>query len=321
MTEPARVDQPAEEWTAEDIPDSTGHRFVITGANSGLGLETARELARHRATVVLACRNTDKGDAARDILLSLDPDADVEVRRLDLADLSSVRRFAESLIETTDGVDALVNNAGVMAIPRRETADGFEMQMGTNHLGHFALTGLLLPLLRNRAGARIVTVSSGAHRAGKINFDDLHGEQRYRRWRAYGQSKLANLLFTFELARRIDTAGLDIVAAAAHPGYADTNLQSAGPRMSGRTFSERAMSVFNTLFAQDAARGALPTLYAATAPGARNGSYYGPDGLAEQRGEHPKEVGASARARDVAVAQRLWDVSEELTGVTYDLGL
>ncbi|MEZ5169537.1 MAG: oxidoreductase [Acidimicrobiia bacterium] len=307
------------EWTADDIPDCTDLTFVVTGANSGLGLETARQLARHRASVILACRNTDKGLAALDVLRSVDPGAHAEVRELDLADLGSVRRFADDLRRDRDSVDVLVNNAGVMAIPRLETADGFEMQFGTNHLGHFALTGRLLPMLRRGNRPRVVTVSSGAHRVGTMNFDDLHGEARYRRWGAYGQSKLANLLFTYELARRIDAAGVDLVAVATHPGYAATNLQGVGPTMSGRRVSELLASASNTLFAQSVDRGAIPTLYAATAGDVVNGDYFGPDGLGEQRGRHPRRVGSSRRSRDVADAQRLWDLSEELTGVSFDL--
>lgn len=308
------------EWTASDIPDCSDRTFIVTGANSGLGLETARHLTRHGGSVILACRNTDKGAQALDVLRSVDPDVRAEVRALDLADLDSVRHFADALGNDIDSLDVLINNAGVMAIPRQETADGFEMQFGTNHLGHFALTGRLLPLLGRGSDPRVVTVSSGAHRAGKMNFDDIHSRSRYRRWGAYGQSKLANLLFTFELARRIDLTGADLTAAAAHPGYAATNLQSVGPAMSGRRASERLMSVANSVFAQSADRGALPSLYAATAADVANGGYYGPDGFAEQRGKHPKRVGSSRRSQDVAAAQRLWDLSEELTGVSFDLG-
>lgn len=320
MRNATRGTTPISEWTVDDIPDCTERTFVVTGANSGLGLETVRQLARRRASVILACRNTDKGLAALDVLRSVDPEADAEVRRLDLADLSSVRHFADELARERDRIDVLVNNAGVMAIPRRETADGFEMQFGTNHLGHFALTGRLFPLLRRGSRPRVVTVSSGAHRAGRMNFDDVQGESRYRRWGAYGQSKLANLLFTYELARRIEASGADLVAVAAHPGYAATNLQGVGPAMSGRRMSERLMAVTNAVFAQSADRGAVPTLYAATADGVVNGGYYGPDGISEQRGKHPRLVSSSRRSRDVDTARRLWDVSEELTGVTFDLG-
>jgi NAD(P)-dependent dehydrogenase (short-subunit alcohol dehydrogenase family) len=236
---------------------------------------------------------------------------DVEVRRLDLADLASVRAFAEGF----DGpLDLLVNNAGVMATPRRTTADGFELQLGTNHLGHFALTGLLLDKLR---GGRVTTVSSGAHNIGWMRFDDLMGERRYQRWLAYGQSKLANLLFAFELQRRADAAGFPLTSTAAHPGYAATNLQMAGPQLEGSRWREALGRFGNVLLAQSDEMGALPTLYAATEdlPG---GTYIGPDGFAEQRG-HPTIVGANGRARDEQSARRLWEISEGLTGVTYGL--
>ena len=298
----------SEKWTAQDIPDQSGRTIVVTGANSGIGKEAARELAAHGARVILAVRNAEKGKAA-----ASDMGGDVEVRPLDLADLSSVRSFAE----TWEGdLDTLVNNAGVMALPRRETADGFEMQLGTNHLGHFALTGLLLPHLLATESPRVVTVSSGAHRIGKINFDDLQGEQRYRKWGAYGQSKLSNLLFAYELQRRADAAGLNLRSVAAHPGYASTNLQTAGPQMAGSKIEERGAVLFNKLLGQDQRMGALPTLYAATAPDVAGGAFVGPGGFLEQRG-HPKIVDSNARSKDRETAQRLWDVSEQLTGVEY----
>jgi NAD(P)-dependent dehydrogenase (short-subunit alcohol dehydrogenase family) len=309
-------------WTPDDLGDLTGTTFVVTGANSGLGFESARMLAAHGARVVLACRDAGKAGAAVSAIREELPYADVQARVLDLADLASIAAFAAGL-SAGDGaigsLDALVNNAGVMAIPRRTTADGFEMQLGTNHLGHFALTGRLLPLLRRRPGARVVTVSSGAHRFGRIRFDDLHGEHRYSPWRAYGQSKLANLLFAFELARRAQAAGLDLVSVAAHPGYAATNLQSVAPRMRNSRVMLAGAAIANRLAAQSAAAGAIPILYAAAGAGVENGAYYGPDGLFEQRGRHPKRVGASAAARDPEAARRLWEVSEQLTGVRYEL--
>jgi NAD(P)-dependent dehydrogenase (short-subunit alcohol dehydrogenase family) len=255
--------------------------------------------------VILAVRDAEgKGaDAAGRMT------GEVEVRKLDLADLASVRAFAQDF----DGpIDLLINNAGVMATPRRTTADGFELQLGTNHLGHFALTGLLLDRLRD---GRVTTVSSGAHNIGRINFDDLMGERRYQRWMAYGQSKLANLLFAYELQRRADAAGFPLTSTAAHPGYAATNLQMAGPQLEGSKVRELLGRAGNVLLAQSDEMGALPTLYAATEdlPG---GTYAGPDGFMEQRG-HPKVVNSNARSRDEATARRLWDVSEELTGVTY----
>ena len=307
-------------WTADDIPALTGRRVVVTGANSGLGLVTAMELARHGAQVTMAVRDTTRGEAAAAGVRAVAPDAgQVEVRRLDLADLASVGSFADSWSQDhPDGLDLLVNNAGIMAIPRRLTADGFETQFGTNHLGHFALTALLFPALVAVPHARIVTVSSQAHRFGKMDFDDLMGERRYSAWGAYGQSKLANLLFTSELQRRIDIAGIPLKALAAHPGFARTNLQSVGPR---ERYGERATavtSVMNRLLAQSAEMGALPQLFAATAPELPGGSYIGPDGFLEQRG-HPTIVGRSAAAQDTAAARRLWQVSEELTGVVFPI--
>jgi NAD(P)-dependent dehydrogenase (short-subunit alcohol dehydrogenase family) len=304
----------ASKWTAERIPDQTGRIAVVTGANSGLGLSTARELARAGAHVVLAVRNTEKGASAAREIEAAAPGAAVEMEALDLGRLESVRGFAERFRAEREGLDLLVSNAGVMAPPRSETADGFELQIGTNHLGHFALTGLLLGAMEGRADARVVTVSSGAHRMGRIAFDDLQGERRYNRWRAYGQSKLANLLFTFELDRRLRAAGSTVQSVAAHPGYAATNLQSAAAPLVDRL----VMAVTNRVMAQSADMGALPTLYAATEPGLEGGTFIGPDGVAEQRG-HPKVVTANAAARDEATAARLWAVSEELTGVRFDL--
>jgi NAD(P)-dependent dehydrogenase (short-subunit alcohol dehydrogenase family) len=304
----------SEKWTAERIPDQAGRTAVVTGANSGLGLVTARELARAGARVVVACRNTDKGAAAAKSIEAAAPGAAVEVEALDLASLESVRGFAERFRAGQEGLDLLINNAGVMASPRRLTEDGFELQLGTNHLGHFALTGLLIPAMEGRQEARVVTLSSGAHRTGRIAFDNLQGERRYMRWRAYGQSKLANLLFALELDRRLRAAGSSVRSLAAHPGYAATNLQSAAPPLLDRL----VMTVTNRLIAQSAEMGALPVLYAATYPGLEGGTYVGPDGIGEQRG-HPKPVGMSRAARDEEVAKRLWDVSEELTGVHFDL--
>jgi NAD(P)-dependent dehydrogenase (short-subunit alcohol dehydrogenase family) len=291
----------AVKWTADDIPAQDGRTFVITGANSGIGLEAARALGAAGAHVVVACRDTSKGDHAVAEL-----EGDFDVRRLDLADLSSVRAFAAELDRD---VDVLIDNAGVMAVPRGQTADGFELQLGTNHLGHFALAGLLLPRIRDR----VVTISSQAHRTGRINFGDLQSERHYQRWIAYGQSKLANLLFMMELQRRLDAAGSALRSVAAHPGYSATNLQSHT-----QSIQDQLMGIANWLIAQSAAMGALPTLYAATAdlPGA---AYVGPDGLFEQRG-HPKLVDMSGAAKDAEAARRLWEVSEELTGVRYDFG-
>jgi NAD(P)-dependent dehydrogenase (short-subunit alcohol dehydrogenase family) len=296
-------------WTADDIPDLTGKVAVVTGANSGLGYETAVELARHGAEVVLACRDERRGNDALERCRTACPGGTVSLSRLDLADLSSVRDFAKRFAGERSGLDILVNNAGVMALDeRRTTADGFEMQFGTNHLGHFALAGLLLPSLLARPGARVVSVSSGAHRMGRIDFDDLQAERRYRKWRVYSQSKLANVLYAFELDRRTSAAGAPLVSVVAHPGYAATNLQT-----------ETKFAGFNRFLAQSAAMGALPQLYAATMPDVRGADFFGPDGFMEQRG-HPKRVKAQKRAFDEASARRLWEVSEELTGVRYDVG-
>jgi NAD(P)-dependent dehydrogenase (short-subunit alcohol dehydrogenase family) len=286
-------------WTAADIPRQDGRTFIVTGANSGLGAGTARELARAGATVVLACRNVAKGEAAAATMSGR-----VEVRALDLADLASVRAFAESV----DHVDVLVNNAGVMAVPKQRTTDGFELQIGTNYLGHFALTGLLLPRLADR----VVSLSSQAHRIGRIDLDDLNWQRRrYQRWAAYAQSKLADLMFAFELQRRLSAAGSPLRAMAAHPGYAATELGTHT-----ESIQDRLISLGNRLVAQRADMGALPTLYAATVPDLPGGSYVGPDGLGERAG-YPRLVQPKRAARDPEVAARLWTLSQELTGVSF----
>jgi NAD(P)-dependent dehydrogenase (short-subunit alcohol dehydrogenase family) len=304
----------AVKWTAAQIPDQSGRLAVVTGANSGLGLATARELGRVGARTVLACRDVARGEQARREIEERAPNTEVDLLELDLASLDSVRAFSERLHSEYDGVDLLVNNAGVMATPRRHTADGFELQFGTNHLGHFALTGLVIDMLQGRDDARVVTVSSNAHRYGRIAFDNLGGERRYFRWRAYGQSKLANLLFALELDRQLRAAGSAIKSVAAHPGYAATNLQHTGPP----GIDELLMLVSNKVVAQSDEMGALPILYAATEPGIEGGTYVGPDGIAEQRG-HPTTVSPNAAARDEETARRLWEVSEEMTGVRFEL--
>ena len=305
----------SDKWTAADMPSQTGRRAIVTGANSGLGFETALALAAHGAEVTLAVRDTAKGEAAVEQIRARAPQASLEVRRLDLADLASIDEFAWLWREShPEGLDLLINNAGIMAIPRRETADGFEMQLGTNHLGHFALTGRLLEAIRPEG--RIVTVSSQAHRMGRMDFDDLMGERKYGAWRAYGQSKLANLLFMRGLAERLERAGSTVASVAAHPGYASTHLQAVGPEMRGQGWMTKVMGGVNKVMAQSAAMGSLPTLYAATFPAIRSGDYVGPDGFGEQRG-HPKLVGMTPSARDDAAANRLWTVSEDLTGVRY----
>jgi NAD(P)-dependent dehydrogenase (short-subunit alcohol dehydrogenase family) len=287
-------------WTAADLPAQSGRVVIVTGANSGIGLPTARALAEAGAHVVLAVRDTGKGEVALESIPGV-----CEVRRLDLADLASVREFADAW---QGDIDVLVNNAGVMATPERRTTDGFELQIGTNHLGHFALTNLLLPHVTDR----VVTVSSGAHRGGSIDLDDLNWRHRpYRRWSAYQQSKLANLLFTLELERRLSVARSSVRALAAHPGYAATNLQFRSESRVG----DRLMAIGNRLFAQTDEAGARPILFAASQdlPGA---SYVGPDGLRERRG-YPTLVGRTAAASDVEMAKRLWALSEELTGVEF----
>ncbi|MFJ5894620.1 oxidoreductase [Streptomyces sp. NPDC093064] len=301
-------------WNTHDMPDQSGRTAVVTGANSGLGLVTARELARGGARVVLACRSEARGSAAADRVMREVPGAEVEFTRLDLGDLGSVREFADGY--PYQRLDLLVDNAGVMAPPYGTTADGFETQFGVNHLGHFALTGLLLPRLLDTPGARVVTVSSMMHALANVDLRDLNSAHRYRRWIAYARSKTANLLFTHELARRLAATGSDVVAAAAHPGYAATNLQTAGPRAEGRRTAERLMEAGNRVVAQPAEAGALPTLYAATAPGVRPDSFHGPS-FAMWRGA----PGPSWRAPwtlDDRAGRLLWEASERLTGVSYD---
>jgi NAD(P)-dependent dehydrogenase (short-subunit alcohol dehydrogenase family) len=299
-------------WTAEDIPAQQGRVAVVTGANTGLGLETAKVLAARGATVVLAVRDAAKGAAAARAVSAAATGAEVTVQSLDLSSLDSVRAAAAELLDRWERIDLLINNAGVMWTPKGTTADGFELQFGTNHLGHFALTGLLVDRLRETEGSRIVTVSSVGHRLrADIHFDDLQWERRYDRIAAYGQSKLANLLFTYELQRRLAAAGGPTVALAAHPGGSNTELVRNSPapvRVANR--------IFSPLYSQSAAQGALPTLRAATDRAAEGGTYYGPDGFQELRG-HPVVVASSDRSHDRDVQRRLWAVSEELTGVSF----
>lgn len=299
-------------WSTTDIPDQTRRTAVITGANSGLGFETAAALAAKGARVVLAVRDLDKGHGAAKRILAATPGAKVDVQQLDLASLASIRTAAEQLRTDHGRIDLLINNAGVMYPPEQTTRDGFELQFGTNHLGHFALTGLLLERLLPVEGSRVVTVSSIGHRIrAAIHFDDLNWENGYSRVGAYGQSKLANLLFTYELQRRLAAAGRPTIAIAAHPGGANTDL--------GRHLPALLRAPFMRWFTQSAAMGALPTLRAATDPTVHGGQYYGPAGLGGIQG-HPEIVSSSKRSRDTALQHRLWQVSEELTGVTYPLG-
>ncbi|MFJ3725249.1 oxidoreductase [Streptomyces sp. NPDC090045] len=307
-------------WNASKIPDQSGRTAVVTGANSGIGYVTARELARRGASVVLACRSAARGRAAMVRLRAEVPGAGVEFMPLDLADLASVREFATAYGQRHTALDLLVNNAGVMALPYGRTADGFETQFGVNHLGHFALTGLLLPRIRAAApGARIVNVSSGFHVLGRIDaegggLDALSGEHGYRRWIAYGRSKTANLLFTHELARRFTAAGATITAAAAHPGYASSNLHSGASKLEGPTLNSRVAAFGNAVVAQPTSAGALPTLYAATAPGVGQDAFIGP--RFGWRGA-PAPSWRAKWTLDDTSGELLWAASEKLTGVSY----
>ena len=303
-------------WTAEDVLDMSGKTVLITGANSGIGLEAARVLAGKGAHVVMACRTRTKAAAAQRDIDATHPKAETEFLHLDLSDLASVRKAAAEFRSKRRRLDVLVNNAGVMFTPETRTADGFEMQMGTNHFGHFALTGLLLPTLLETPGSRVVTVSSIGHRPGSIDFDDINWEQHYNRFRAYFRSKLANLLFTYELQRRLHKAKADTIAVAAHPGGSNTNLGHM-ERDQAFWWLERILRPIAGLVTQSAAMGALPTLRAATDPKVHGGDYYGPDGFGEQWG-YPVKVKSSERSHDRAAAERLWRVSEELTGVAYE---
>ncbi|HEX9019083.1 MAG TPA: oxidoreductase [Anaerolineaceae bacterium] len=305
-------------WTTKDIPDLHGRQVVITGANSGIGFFTALELAGKGAHVTLAVRSVERGEAAAQDIRKRYPASAVRVLPLDLADLASINRFAVDYRQRGAPLDILINNAGVMNIPFRRTADGFEMQFGTNHLGHFALTGLLLPVLLSAPAARIVTVSSINHNFGRIDFDNLDGSKKYGGFPAYNQSKLANVLFAYELQRRLAAHGAKTISVACHPGYASTNLQSAGSRMTGSRLGLVFWSFANAIMAQPAEMGALPSLYAAVAPGVPGGSFVGPLGLGGIRGT-PGVVRSNPRSYDMETARRLWQVSEALTGVTYPL--
>lgn len=299
-------------WTTANVPDQTGRTAVITGANTGLGYETAAALTAKGAHVVLAVRNLEKGKAAADLISRRTPGASVVLQQLDLTSLESIRSAADELRSKHDTIDLLINNAGVMMTPKSTTKDGFELQFGTNHLGHFALTGLLLDRVLAVPGSRVVTVSSTGHRFARgIRFDDLQWEHDYSRVGAYGQAKLANLMFTYELQRRL--IGTNTIAAAAHPGGSNTELMRNLPA------AIRGVGTLLTPLFQGPDMGALPTLRAATDPGVLGGQYFGPDGFGEQRG-YPKIVGSTAASHDTAAQRRLWAVSEELTGVVYPVG-
>ena len=304
-----------QKWTAADVPDQSGRVAIVTGANTGIGYGAAAVLAGKGAHVVLAVRNLDKGNDARARITAASPNAVVTVQELDLTSLDNIRSAADALRAAHPRIDLLINNAGVMYTDKASTKDGFELQFGTNHLGHFALTGRLLDNMLGVDGSRVVTVSSVGHRIrARIHFEDLQLERNYDRVVAYGQTKLANLLFTYELARRLKAKGAPTIATAAHPGAADTDLlrnMPGGIRQVSQFF-------WSTFIAQNADMGAEPTLRAATDPGAQNAEYYGPGGLGEQRG-HPKVVKSSAQSHDEDIQRRLWSVSEELTGITYPL--
>jgi NAD(P)-dependent dehydrogenase (short-subunit alcohol dehydrogenase family) len=302
-------------WRPEQMPPQQGRLAIVTGANSGIGYQAARYLAGAGATLILACRNREKGEAASAEVIRRQPSAKAEVRILDVADLDSVRRFAAEFLSEVRPLDLLINNAGVMAIPeRRTTAQGFEMQFGTNHLGHFALTGLLLPALLRQPNSRVVTVASIAHKGGKLNFDDLNAERRYDPRGAYQQSKLANLVFGLELDRRLRERAANTMSVIAHPGVAVTNIVSNGM---GTGLKGRIVNALLPFVAQSDDRGSWPLLFAATSPGVHGGGYYGPDGLAEIKGT-PTEVKPKPHATDPSAGKRLWEVSETLTGVRYD---
>jgi len=296
------------QWTSKQMTNQTDRIAIVTGANSGIGLETARELVFKGATVIMACRDASRAETAAEDIREQKPSGTVEVMTLDLANLSSIKTFNKEFRSQYDRLDLLVNNAGVMMPPASKTADGFELQFGTNHLGHFALTGQLLDILLKTPNSRVVNVASAAHRMGSIDFDDLQWEKRpYKEMASYGQSKLANLLFTFELQRRLESSGNKTIAVAVHPGWTGTNLQR-------NTLFFRIM---NPVFAMKPWQGALPTLYAATADAPKGGEYYGPGGFYEMRG-YPKQVDSTPESKDEETARRLWTISQELTGVSFD---
>lgn len=305
----------SQNWTANDMPDLTGKVIVVTGANSGLGLESTKRLVAKNATVVMACRNLQKAETAKTEILEEQPNASLDLMQLDNASLASVRGFAEAFKANYDRLDVLLNNAGVMAIPRTLTEDGFEMQLGVNHLAHFALTGLLLDVITSTPNARIHNTSSSANYNGAINFDDLMGEKSYGRWSAYGQSKLANVFFTYELHKRLVAAGHDTIANTSHPGLVMTNLQANSLEQSGESLLERILYAIATpLLSQDISMGILPQLYGSTATEAKGGVFYGPKTM-NMRG-YPAEKKANNAADDAADLKRFWEVSEELTGVS-----
>ncbi len=296
-----------QKWDDNDVLDQKGRVAIVTGSSSGIGFETARVLAAKNATVIIAVRNLDKGQSALGNIKATQSEADVKVMELDLASLESVRKFAEEFCKDFSRLDLLINNAGVMMPPYSKTADGFELQFGTNHLGHFALTGLLLELILRTEHSRIITVSSAAHKSGKLDFDDLNWETRkYKKMQTYGDSKIANLYFTYALQEQLEKAGSKTIAVASHPGWTGTDLQ----RHVG------LLSFLNRFFSQSIEMGALPTLYAATAPDVKGNDYYGPSGKMEMKG-YPKKVESNELSHDMDIAKKLWIVSEEMTGIKY----
>lgn len=303
-------------WTYENIPFQEDRIAIVTGANSGIGYFTAKGLAEKGCEVIMACRRLDMAEEARRKLLKIIPDGKLVVKKLDLASLKSVREFALDFNHTYSKLDLLINNAGLMAIPYRRTEDGFEMQFGVNHLGHFALTSLVFDKLKNTANSRIVSVSSSAHKMGEIQFDDIHWEKRYNKWRAYGMSKLANIYFFQELAHKISDRNLSILALASHPGYADSKLLEKGPAMKGRKLLVKAGRFANRLVAQSSEMGALPSLYAACSPDVEQSGYYGPGGFSGMKG-YPVRVFPHKKKLSKHIQEKLWSLSEELTRVHF----
>lgn len=306
------------EWTAEDIPDLEGTKVIVTGANSGLGFEASKMFADSNAEVIMACRSIEKAKEAKEDIEKQIENAELEVRKLDLADLESVQDFAEEFKANHEELDILCNNAGIMAIPREETKDGFEKQLGVNHLGHFALTAKLFPSLKKAEKATVVNQSSGLHKRGKINFGDLMHEEKYSPHQAYADSKLANLLFTYELERKIKEKDLPIRSVACHPGYAATNLQKRSAEKSGNKIKKYTMAAMNRVLAQSAEVGALPMIYAAVAEDVDGGDYIGPNGLMNMRG-HPEKQESSKASQSKETAEKLWNVSEELTEIDFEV--
>lgn len=303
-------------WTVDSIPDQSGRVVIVTGANSGIGFSTAKALSAKGAHVIMACRNEQKAASAKSDILNSFPEAKLEVMKLDLSNLDQVKFFAAAFKKRFSKLDLLINNAGLMAIPYRKTDDGFEMQFGVNHLGHFSLTAQLFDLIKQSPRSRVVNVSSIAHTQGTMRFDDIHWEKGYNKWRAYGMSKLANLHFTHELADRISIKALDVRVTAAHPGWASTKLLYKGPQMSGSSYMEWTVNMVNRIFAQSSEMGALPTLYAATASEAVHGGFFGPRKMGGMRG-YPERVFPKASKISKEDQVKLWELSESLTGVNF----